>query len=78
MARRNGIPVRLSVDSVMECKSMVSHLAGYYRLCEKWSFSLCSLVHFPVTLDFCMANNVHGPVTLEFVEEKFRQKSRQK
>ena len=38
--RKNGIP--LTLTGLTETKSLVSLLCGYYRLGEKWTFSLCS------------------------------------
>ncbi len=78
LARRNGIPLRLAVRTRMEGRDLISHLAGFYRLCEKWTFSLSGELRYPASLDFCIPNNVHGPVTNNFVESKFKQKSKQR
>ncbi len=103
LARRNGVPVRLSLASkvrifklekdiiiyfCVNCvyvasikfqarmRDLVSHVAGYYRLCEKWTFSLSSSLRYPASVDPCAADNVHGPVGTDFAEAKFRQKTR--
>ena len=73
ISRRSGIPLYLKLPSRSHFASLVSHLSGYYRLCEKWTFSLCNEVHY-ASLHFNMSNNVHGPVSDDFVEEKFAQK----
>ena len=73
ISRRSGIPLYLKLPSRSHFASLVSHLSGYYRLCEKWTFSLCNQIYYP-SLHFNMSNNVHGPVSEEFVEEKFAQK----
>ncbi len=77
LARRNGVPIHIWMPTGMEGRDFVSHVAGYYRLCEKWTFPLSTHLRYPASLDFCMANNVHGPVTNVFVEDKFKYKSRQ-
>lgn len=73
ISRRSGIPLYLKLPSRSHFASLVSHLSGYYRLCEKWTFSLCNEIYY-ASLHFNMKNNVHGPVSDEFVEEKFAQK----
>ena len=73
ISRRSGIPLYLKLPSRSHFASLVSHLSGYYRLSEKWTFSLCNQIYY-ASLHFNMSNNVHGPVSDEFVEEKFAQK----
>ena len=77
ISRKSGIPLYLKLPSRPHFASLVSHLGGYYRLCEKWTFSLCGELRH-ASLQFNMANNVHGPVSDEFVEEKFAQKCKHK
>ena len=63
ISRKTGIPLYFKFRSGLECLSFLSHLTGYYRLCEKWSFSLCNDVVYP-RLKYNAANNVHGPLKM--------------
>jgi len=47
------------------------------RLCEKWTFSLCSELNFP-NVDFLLENNIHGPVDIAWAREKLMRKSDQR
>ena len=63
ISRKNGIPVYFRFRSQLECMSFLGQLTGYYRLCEKWSFSLCNDIIYP-RLKVNTSNNVHGPVKI--------------
>jgi hypothetical protein len=71
IARKNGIPLYLSMTNQDAALSFLTCLSGYYRLCEKWIFSLSSEVEFP-SLQTLLAAHVHGPVDSQFVLSKFK------
>jgi serine/threonine protein kinase len=77
ISRKNGIPLYLKMTSRQEFMSFVSHLSGYYRLCEKWIFPICNDIAY-AALRFNMANNMHGTVKSDFVDKKFLQKCKYK
>lgn len=74
ISRRNGIPHYFTFNSERELKSFVSLLDGYYRLSEKWSFSLCSDISSP-HLNRLKNNKCHGPISDEFAHKKLREKA---
>ena len=43
----------------------------FFRLCEKWIYSLCSELEFP-NLNYLLKSQVHGPVDFQFVRDKFK------
>eukprot|EP00095_Tigriopus_kingsejongensis_P006153 snap_masked-scaffold40_size501252-processed-gene-0.1 protein:Tk06153 transcript:snap_masked-scaffold40_size501252-processed-gene-0.1-mRNA-1 annotation:"tyrosine-protein kinase hopscotch" len=77
LARKNGIPFTWTMESKPQALSFLSHVAGYYRLCEKWNFVLCRIVNFPA-LSASVAEQIHGPITNEFVHEKMNAPGRKK
>ena len=77
ISRKNGIPCYLKMGNRFDALSFLSHLSGYYRLCEKWTFSLCNAVTYP-SLNFNLNNNIHGPIRNEDVESKFLHKVKYK
>ena len=70
--RKNGIP--LTLTGLTETKSLVSLLCGYYRLGEKWTFSLCSEFVWPCVQEM-LDSKVHSPVPLEWAERKLSSKA---
>lgn len=74
ISRRNGIPIYLTFTSERHLKSFVSLLDGYYRLSEKWSFSLCSDISSP-HLSRLKNNKCHGPVNAAFAAKKLCEKA---
>lgn len=69
ISRMNGIPLYFSLLNSRNTTSLLTLLCGYYRLAEKWSFSLCTELRFPL-LEACLSNKVHGPITKEFALTK--------
>ena len=65
IARKNGIPVCFKFKTQEEVQSYVSHLDGYYRLSEKWTFNLCKDLPTPSLLKLRLIK-CHGPVGYEF------------
>jgi len=74
ISRKNGIPIYYRLSSLNETFSFLSLLCGYFRLCEKWTFSLCTEINFPV-LENMTSNKVHGPITRFFAEDKLEKRS---
>jgi Janus kinase 2/BCL2-associated athanogene 2 len=74
ISRKNGIPLYFRLGSQGEAASLLSLLCGYYRLAEKWTFSLCTELRWP-RLEELLAAKAHGPVTREWVVEKLRRKA---
>lgn len=70
LARRNGIPLVFVFKDRPRVLSFLGHVCGYYRLSEKWTFSLCGDIIYP-SLNFNLANKIHGPIRLEDVDMKF-------
>lgn len=77
ISRKNGIPHYFSFESESQLKSFVSLLDGYYRLSEKWSFSICKEISSP-SLSVLKSHKCHGPVGLDFASGKLRKKSQAK
>jgi len=71
ISRKNGVPLYFKLLSPCDTNSLLALLCGYYRLAEKWTFSLCTELRFPV-LELLTASKVHGPVSREFAEEKLK------
>ncbi|XP_023327964.1 tyrosine-protein kinase JAK2 isoform X3 [Eurytemora carolleeae] len=71
ISRMNGIPLYFRILNQRDTISILSLLCGYYRLVEKWSFSLCSELKYPILEDL-IANKVHGPITKEFAISKLQ------
>jgi len=69
ISRKNGVPLYFRLSGPCETNSFLALLCGYYRLAEKWTFSLCTELRFPM-LEQLAASKVHGPVTKAFSEEK--------
>ena len=57
ISRKNGVPLYFCLASQADQTSLLALLCGYYRLAEKWTFSLCTELRFPV-LDRLLANKV--------------------
>ena len=74
ISRKNGIPHYLTFKSDLLLRSFVSLLDGYYRLTEKWSFSLCKEVSSPRLLTL-KSQKCHGPVGSYFATTKLCKKS---
>jgi len=66
ISRMNGIPMyfRILHD---ETFALLTLLCGYYRLIEKWTFSLCSEIKYPTPEG---SNKVHGPILKDFARSK--------
>jgi len=71
ISRKNGVPLYFSLDTENDTTSLLALLCGYYRVAEKWTFSLCTELKFPL-LEVLLANKVHGPVSRAFAEEKLK------
>jgi serine/threonine protein kinase len=61
IARKNGVPQSLIFASQASLQSFVSLLDGYYRLSEKWFFSICRDISSPL-LTHLKSRKWHGPV----------------
>ena len=70
LGRKNGTHVCFIFSKKLHARSFLSLVSGYYRLCEKWTFSLCDAVIFP-QLQTLLRDHVHGPIQTEFAERKF-------
>jgi len=73
VARRSGIPLHLAIKGRLRAKSALGHLTGYYRLCEKSTFSLCSELPTPLS-DGRLKLHVHGPCEPLWAASKLRAK----
>eukprot|EP00092_Neocalanus_flemingeri_P038172 GFUD01041549.1.p1 GENE.GFUD01041549.1~~GFUD01041549.1.p1 ORF type:complete len:1200 (+),score=378.78 GFUD01041549.1:57-3656(+) len=71
ISRKNGVPLYFRLLSAGDATSFLALLCGFYRLAEKWTFSLCTELKFPI-LEQLNASKVHGPVTKAFAEEKLK------
>ena len=71
LSRKNGVPLYFTLHSDQDEEALLSLLCGYYRLTEKWTFSLSTEVRFP-SLEWLTANKVHGPLTKEFAIDKLK------
>lgn len=71
ISRKNGVPLYFRLMSDSDTTSLLALLCGYYRVAEKWTFSLCTELKFPV-LELLLSSKVHGPVTRAFAEEKLK------
>ena len=71
LSRKNGVPLYFTLHSDQDEAALLSLLCGYYRLTEKWTFSLSTEVRFP-TLEWLTVNKVHGPITKEFAVDKLK------
>jgi len=71
ISRKNGVPLYFQLDSDTETTSLLSLLCGYYRAAEKWTFSLCTELRFPI-LEQLLASKVHGPIDKAFAEDKLK------
>ena len=74
VSRINGIPHNLSFATENELKSFVSLLDGYYRLSQKWSFSICKDISSP-SLTTLKSLKCHGPVGAAFAVKKLQEKA---
>ena len=70
-SRKNGVPMYFRMTTSRDQKSLLNLLCSYYRLSEKWNFSLSTEVDFPI-LDKLAASKVHGPISKSFAEDKLR------
>ena len=70
LGRKNGTHVCFVFEKQEEARSFLTLISGYYRLCEKWTFSLCDAIIFP-HLQQLLKDQVHGPIQTEFAERKF-------
>ena len=70
LGRKNGTHVCFVFAKQAHARSFLTLVSGYYRLCEKWTFSLCDAIIFPHLQDL-MRNHTHGPIHTEFAERKF-------
>merc|ERR1719474_281931 len=68
---KNGVPICFSLFNKKDQMSLLTLLCSYYRLTEKWTFSLSTQVSFPF-LESLRKNKVHGPITKDFAEEKLK------
>ena len=75
LIRKDGVPLYLAFKSREDCRSFLTLVGTYFRLCEKWTFKLCDEIKFP-HLEFLFRNRIHGPVDLDFVKNKFESSSR--
>ncbi|XP_020283323.1 tyrosine-protein kinase JAK2 [Pseudomyrmex gracilis] len=73
IAKKNGIPSHLKLDTYSVLMSFVSALDGYYRLSIKWTFNLCTDVSTP-SLERLHMLKCHGPVGKEFSYAKIKKK----
>jgi len=71
ISHKNGVPLCFSLFKTQDQVSLLTLLCSYYRLTEKWTFSLCTQVSFPV-LESLSKNKVHGPIPKDFAEEKLK------
>lgn len=70
IARKNGTMKYFSLEAKDQMYSLLSLLSGYYRLCEKWTFTLCPDLYHP-QLDLLTRWHCHGPIDSSFAEAKF-------
>ena len=70
LGRKNGTHVCFEFSKQAQARSFLTLVSGYYRLCEKWTFSLCDAISFPNLQDL-LSDHVHGPIQTEFAERKF-------
>jgi Janus kinase 2 len=71
--RKTGVPLTLEISSLRDSWDLKSLICGYYRLIEKWSFSLCNDIVYP-SLQFHLSHSIHGPVSDSFIAQKFATK----
>ena len=71
ISRKSGVPMYFRMTSSADLQSLLTLLCSYYRLSEKWNFSLSTEVGFPV-LERLSASKVHGPISKSFAEDKLR------
>ena len=71
ISRKSGVPMYFRMTSNADLKSLLTLLCSYYRLSEKWNFSLSTEVGFPI-LERLSAAKVHGPISKGFAEDKLR------
>ena len=69
--RKNGVPLYFRMRSDMKQNSLLTLLCTYFRLTEKWTFSLCAEIIYPV-LDNLSFNKIHGPIVKKFAEKKLK------
>ena len=70
LGRKNGTHICFVFQKKEDARSFLTLISGYYRLCEKWTFSLCDAIIFP-HLQQLLKDQVHGPIQTEFAERKF-------
>ena len=70
-SRKNGVPMYFRMTSSTDQTSFLNLLCSYYRLSEKWNFSLSTEVVFPI-LEKLSSSKVHGPISKSFAEDKMR------
>ena len=70
LGRKNGTHVSFIFSRHDQARSFLTLVSGYYRLCEKWTFSLCDAVTFPY-MQSLIQEHIHGPIQTEFAERKF-------
>lgn len=71
VSRKSGSPVVLQFAAESHVKSFVSLLDGYYRLSEKWAFSLCKEISTPY-LAALKTIKCHGPIGFDFAQRKLQ------
>ena len=76
LGRKNGTHVSFLFSKQSQVSSFLTLVSGYYRLCEKWIFSLCDAIVFP-TMQSLLKEHVHGPIHPDFAERKFITNSEQ-
>lgn len=69
IARKNGVPQSLTFPTQASLNSFVSLLDGYYRLSEKWFFSVCRDISSPL-LNQLKSKKCHGPVGDSWAKNK--------
>ena len=71
ISRKSGVPMYFRMTSNADLKSLLNLLCSYYRLSEKWNFSLSTEVGFPI-LERLSTAKVHSPISKGFAEDKLR------
>jgi Janus kinase 2 len=72
VSRKSGSPVILQFSSESRVKSFVSLLDGYYRLSEKWAFSLCKEISTPYLANL-KTLKCHGPIGFDYAQRKMNE-----
>ena len=77
ITRKSGIPLSLKFKNDLEMKSFVSLLDGYYRMTEKWAFSLCREISCPLLAQL-KSFKCHGPVGSDCAHRKLNKNDSKK